>query len=444
METKEVVLTVKGKLVFNSETEKQDCRSLQNTAEQFMKASNFVSKSVFERGLEKAPTFINLEHEYYHAIRDEFSLKSQLAQSVLRSLSGEYKTILEQYKSNPWHYYDKETGTSYSFKRDLSWLTAPVEYHKPFYDAVRNRDFTLEKDFYTLSLNTIDGRIHCHVVFFEYFKKRYLFNKNEEWTLGGAKIFQRKGTWYFYLSIKRRVEVPSQGEFSEIEGADRGIRFPVTVFNGKKTSFPIRGDELQAKRDNYTRLRAELQSRGTKSAKRRLKKLSGRESRWMDDVNHCLSKTLASESKTDTLLALEDLTGVSFSVSHSAKRNRDNRSWTFYDLEKKLEYKFHLEGNDIVKVSPTYTSQKCPRCGHTEADNRNHEEHLFECRNCGLRSNDDRIGAINIRYLGMLYNAGVKKPKLAKHIVPKFTEPAKVSGISETPKPMDDMSDILI
>jgi hypothetical protein len=69
---------------------------------------------------------------------------------------------------------------------------------------------------------------------------------------------------------------------------------------------------------------------------------------------------------------------------------------------------------------------------------------MFECRNCGLKSNDDRIGAINIRYLGELYNLGVKKPKLAKHSSPKFTEPAKVSGISETPKPMDDMSDILI
>ena len=444
METKEIVLTVKGKLVFNPETESQDKESLQKTAQLFTKAANAVSQQAFDSDIKKALSFLELNDEFYHFIRDDFSMKSQMAQSVSKAVCASYKIINEQLKSNPWHYYDKETKVSYNYARDLSWLTHPVVYHNPFYDAVRNRDFTLKDDFQELSLNTVDGRINCQVVFQKYFKKRYLFNKEETWRLGGAKVFERNGEWKFHLSIKRKVEVPSQGEFSEIVGADRGIRFPVTLFDGKKTSFPMRGDDLQAKRDNYTRVRAELQSRGTKSAKRRLKKLSGRESRWMNDVNHRLSKTLASGSKSGTLLTLENLTGVSFSVRYSAKRNRDTSSWTFYDLETKMDYKMPLKGSDTVKVSPTYTSQKCPRCGHTEAKNRDHEKHLFECCNCGLKSNDDRIGAINIRYLGMLYNKGVKEPKLAKHNNPKFTEPAKVTGISETPEPMDDISDILI
>ena len=354
-----------------------------------------------------------------------------MTQSVLRSLLAKYKAVKTNLQREPWSFYDKEAAVRYKFDRDLNWLAEPIVFHTPFYEAVRNRDFTLGPNFKTLSLNTLDGRIHCNVSFQAYFLKRYLLNTEETWKLGSAKVFERKGEWYFYLSVSRDVEVPSQGEFTHIEGADRGIRFPVTLFDGNKTMFPLNGDILQAKRDNYTRLRAELQSRGTKSAKRRLKKLSGRESRWMADVNHQLSKTLASGSKTGTLLALENLTGVSFSVGNSAKRNRDNRSWTFYDLEMKLGYKLPLCGSDIVAVSPSYTSQKCPRCGHTEAKNRDHDKHLFECCHCGFRSNDDRIGAINIRYLGMLYNKGVSYPKLTKYNALSFTEPTKATGISE-------------
>ena len=68
------------------------------------------------------------------------------------------------------------------------------------------------------------------------------------------------------------------------------------------------------KRAKYQKLRAELQSKakGMKSAKRRLKKLSGRENRWMTDVNHQLSKTLIDEYGSNTLFVLENLNDVFF------------------------------------------------------------------------------------------------------------------------------------
>ena len=53
-----------------------------------------------------------------------------------------------------------------------------------------------------------------------------------------------------------------------------------------------------------------------------------------------------------------------------------------------------------AKVDPRYTSQCCPCCGHVEKSNRSKKIHLFTCKNCGYKSNDDRIGAMNLCYKG--------------------------------------------
>ena len=63
----------------------------------------------------------------------------------------------------------------------------------------------------------------------------------------------------------------------------------------------------------------------------------------------------------------------------------------------------------VVDVDPAYTSQKCPKCGHTHKENRNKDKHIFECKACNCKSNDDRIGAINLRQLGIEYHSRINK-----------------------------------
>ena len=78
-------------------------------------------------------------------------------------------------------------------------------------------------------------------------------------------------------------------------------------------------------------------------------------------------------------------------------------SWSFYDLEQKLIYKAKQNQSTVIKVDPRYTSQCCPVCGHIEKDNRNKKIHLFTCKNCGYKSNDDRIGVMNLYHMGINY-----------------------------------------
>lgn len=78
-------------------------------------------------------------------------------------------------------------------------------------------------------------------------------------------------------------------------------------------------------------------------------------------------------------------------------------SWSYYDLEQKLIYKARENGQKVIKVNPKYTSQTCPKCGHIEKENRDKKNHIFCCKACGYKSNDDRIGAMNLYRMGIEY-----------------------------------------
>ena len=117
----------------------------------------------------------------------------------------------------------------------------------------------------------------------------------------------------------------------------------------------------------------------------------------------------------NTLYVLEDLTGVSFddgSLSGRTKAQRNEvRSWSFYQFEQFLAYKAAISGSMVIKVAADYTSQRCPKCGRIHKANRNHDIHEYVCDACRYRSNDDRIGAMNIYMLGTMYVSGDANPR---------------------------------
>ena len=224
------------------------------------------------------------------------------------------------------------------------------------------------------------------------------------------------GNWYFHIPMTKNVsEEFSMDHVKHVVGIDRGIRFMVTSYDEKGKVTFVSGKEIQKKREHFQQVRSDLQSKGTKSAKRALKRISGRENRWMSDVNHQISKTLVTKYKAGTLFVLEDLKGVSFSDDllgkRSAKDRQELRTWTFYQFEQDLTYKAQAIGSQVLKVKPDYTSQRCPKCGRIQKGNRHHDIHEYICDCCGYRSNDDRVGAMNIQILGTMYVSGDSNPR---------------------------------
>lgn len=193
-----------------------------------------------------------------------------------------------------------------------------------------------------------------------------------------------------YINLIYRVPQPTQPPTSgETLGVDRGLyKIAVTSKGGEYTS-----NQVRAVRRKYQHNRATLQQKGTRSAKRRLKAMSGREKRFMSDINHCISKHLVHTPNIGRI-ALENLTGIRKNKRHKTTRKWLGQ-WAFQQLEFNIIYKAHQQGIDVVLVDPAYTSQRCSACGYTDRNNR--RKGTFACRSCGFIANADVNAAINIR-----------------------------------------------
>lgn len=373
--------------------------------EQYRQACNFVSQYIFDNQFNMA--YQSLNKKLYSDLRKLFGLKSQLAQSSIKTAISRYKTIKQQLFQNPYRYKD-ENGNWQRITKTLEWLWKPVLFRRPQADLVRNRDYSFVDDGQVLSINTLGKRTKCTFEgehFSEYLDGSY--------DLGTAKLVELKGLWYLHILVTKIVEDFQNEHVRHVVGIDRGLRFLTVSYDEQgKTEF-VSGRKIATKRHKFQEVRKQLQSKGTKAAKRRLKAISGRENRWMSDMNHQISKTLVQKYGKDTLFVLEDLTGVSFeenNLSQNAKRNYDLRSWAFYQLEQFLTYKAHENRSEVLKVSARYTSQRCPKCGTIHKGSRDHHKHLYSCQ-CGYKSNDDRIGAMNIQLLGTMWISGDNNPR---------------------------------
>ena len=80
-------------------------------------------------------------------------------------------------------------------------------------------------------------------------------------------------------------------------------------------------------------------------------------------------------------------------------------------MKEYLSYKAAETGSIVLKVPADYTSQRCPKCGRIHKANRDHEKHEYLCDACGYRSNDDRVGAMNLYTLGTMYVSGDMNPR---------------------------------
>ena len=396
----EITKTMKLHLI----TSEEDNRLFCQLTEQYAAACTDISRYVFDHGF--VLNFMELQKQLYQTIRETYGLKAQMTISAFKTVTARYKTVKEQLRQNPYHYEDEKGKTQY-IQKTLEWLQKPIVFGRPQADLVRNRDYSFTAK--GLSINTLEDRVVVNYDVPDRFNEYF----DDTWSFGTGKLVSLKGEWYLHIPMTKESPASfASTKPAHVVGIDRGLRFIATTYDETGSTTFYSGREIMAKRDKFARVRGELQSRGTKSAKRALKRISGRENRWMADVNHQLSKALVDKYGEDTLFVIEDLAGVSFDTAgHSRKGSRDIRSWAFYQLEQFLSYKAVLAGSEVVKVKPDYTSQRCPKCGRIHKENRNHELHEYICDSCGYRSNDDRVGAMNTYELGTMYVSGDAHPR---------------------------------
>ena len=241
-----------------------------------------------------------------------------------------------------------------------------------------------------VTLASVKGRVKATFLIPEYYGK-YL-----AWKLRTSTLSYNKQQDIFYLHVTIHKQSPeSVGD--KVLGIDRGIvNIAVTSNNHFFNSKPIKN--VRAK---YAYLRAKLQSKGTKSAKKLLRKISRKEERFVSEVNHCISKEIA--AMPFDVFAIEDLTSIRVqSRTKGVEFTRKLNNWSFYELEQFLRYKAEAVGKSVVTIDPRYTSQKCSVCGHIYKGNR--KGHSFKCVKCGFQIHADLNAARNIAVLGISGN----------------------------------------
>ncbi len=168
-------------------------------------------------------------------------------------------------------------------------------------------------------------------------------------------------------------------------GVDLGIVQIATDSTGESFS----GDKVESVRQKYHKLRQSLQKKGTRSAKRHLKKISKKESRFRKNTNHCISKKIVEKAKgTQSGIVLEELTYIRNRVTVRKSQRNKHHSWSFAQLRQFITYKGKLQGVPVEADNPAYSSRTCWKCFYCDKANRKSQAE-FLCLNCNNQENAD-------------------------------------------------------
>ena len=337
-------------------------QALLETMHAFNAACDYVAEMALS---EKTGNKFELQKIVYGELRTTYKLASQLA---IRAISKASEA------------YTRDKSIKPTFRREGA-LT---------YDE-RVMSF---KGLNTVSLLTLHGRVLVPFYVSGYQEARLNCIK------GQADLLYRNGIWY--LAVTLEVPTPPPDSPTTTLGIDLGIINLATDSEGESFS----GELVERNRKRHHALRQRLQKRGTKSAKRHLKKLSGQEARFKKNTNHVISKRIVHKARRlGQGIAIEELRHIRTRTERTVRHSQRSRhsSWSFGQLRQFLSYKAALAGVPLHTVNPRNTSRTCHVCGHCAKENRKSQA-SFCCVNCGYTDNADRNAAITISV------AAVKQP----------------------------------
>jgi IS605 OrfB family transposase len=251
-----------------------------------------------------------------------------------------------------------------------------------------------------VSLWTIEGRMVVPIVMGDHQKRLMAFRKGE------VDLCFVRGKWY----LAATCDIPETDEFEAEDwlGVDLGIVALATDSDGAVYS----GAGVERVRKRLARRRQGLQKRGTKAAKRRLRKLSGKQARFQKHTNHVISKALVLDAeRTGRGIALEDLKGIRGRVTARSNQRARLGNWAFGQLGQFCQYKAKRSGVPIAFVDPRNTSRECRACGCIDKKNRPNQS-TFKCVGCGHEANADINAALNIRQRALSVRGVVTAPEV--------------------------------
>jgi len=357
-------------------------KSLIDTMIEFSKATQFAYDYALKN---KIRSWKTLHQRTYRKIREFSKLPAQLCCKAIK-FALETKRGCRNRKAD--------------FSRELS-----VPYDKRSYSF----DFSGK-----CSLSTINGRLKQTLHIPDYYLQTY-----KDWEVRSATLSRVRKDLFLNVTVAKEVNPAICGPNSKIVGIDLGINNLATT--SEKQFF--RG--VQTHIAGLQRLRSKLQSKGTRSARRHLRKLRGRQTRFMKSVNHEVSKRSVSRVKAGDIIVMENLRGIR-NKRRGKALNRLLSNWAFAQLRSFIEYKAIRKGAIFVTVLPHYTSRTCRRC-HEIISARPKNAGFFKCLNCGYSCNADLNASFNLREranaLRNVCGLPVNQPIVAEYVQSSSSKP---------------------
>jgi len=236
-----------------------------------------------------------------------------------------------------------------------------------------------------VSIWSVDGRMKLPFVCGEYQRGLLAFQQGE------SDLAFVNGNFYLMATVS--ISDPPLIETDGVLGVDLGIVQLATDSEGHAYS----GEAVKACRRRAKRIRALLQSKGTKNAKKHLRKMRQRTANYQRWVNHNISKQLVKNALSSRkAIALEDLKGIRERASAFSREMKwQMGNWAFAQLGSFVVYKAKQAGIAVHYVDPRNTSRTCHACGYCDKANRKSQSQ-FLCLSCGRDFNADWNASLNI------------------------------------------------
>ena len=296
---------------------------------------SYVSALLETTGFREHPmSRYDVHYRFYYDIRKQYPLlSSQMVCKVIQEVVANWKTCLQSKEA-----FDTPKKSNLSMTMD-----------KRLYSKLTDHSVSI----------TVPGFNKVPCTFSAYPLLQYMFD-----------LYKPKNCNIFYCDNQFWLTV--QFETSELDlvneevlGIDRGIKRLITCSDGTA----IADREFNKRRRNIRYLKRCLNSKGTKNAKRHLKKLRKREARMSKDYTYRVAKYIL--SKPQGIIVLEDLSKIKKKTSKkkiitengekkNITRKRHNNRFgqvALRQLQTVLEYKAPLVGKRVATVEPAYTSQ---------------------------------------------------------------------------------------
>lgn len=349
-------LTLKIKLIPTDE----QAGLLMATLREANKVCNSISKTAFDR---KVFNQYKLHHEVYYPLRKVTDLSSEMIVRCEAKVADSYKL-------------DKKVQRIFRPTGSMAYSDKILGYK-----AGNN-----------VSIWCMGGR---QIISFVCHNPNYI-----QYIKGEADLVFNKGKWYLYQTID--IPNPPIKEVEDFIGCDFGQTDICTLSDGTNYN----SEQLKKVRKKYSKVRASVQSKGTKGSKKLLKRLSGKERRFVSINNHSISKQVVAKAIAENKgITIEDLSNIRKTAKPKSRalKTELNR-WSFFQLRQYLTYKATLSSVPIFAIPPAYTSQTCNDCFHIGERNGKR----FSCKNCGNTSDADHNAAKNIATWGQIVNCPEK------------------------------------